>query len=747
MVRRGGGPTVPAVGQAVTLRTRDVTDRRADVVGALTSALLAALVGVLSLRAWEWRPGVPPSLLGDSPLVLTQVDDILVNGWFWNNQAIGFPFGQVASFFPELDVIHVLGVKALGVFGGDAATVGAIYFFLGYPLVAVTTYLLARSERITRTAAVVVAVLFAAAPYHAERFEHLWLASYWTLPLALWVVLAVARGKTPFDRGRGVSRRSWVLTGLALVLVGLSGAYYAGFTLILLAAVLVLRAGSGREPGWWRGGLASMAVVGGVAALPLLAAKVGMAGVPLTGPRPATRSPLESERYAGRLIDLVLPYEGHRLEPLANVTQTYLTAGRPVTETLSMGIVGVVGAVALVLIGLRVLATGRAAPERLRLWAALLVVGSAFYITGGLGSLVALLATPQLRTWSRMSLVLLLLGLLAVGHWLSRPRPRVVGLVLPAVVLVVGVLDQTNPERAPEYSAIERRVDSLRSYTTTLADAVEPGCAVLQLPVMRFPEGYLPQGYDINSQLLQHLTDRRLAWSHGGMSGTQAGDWPLGIDLDDPAALAGGLRAAGFCAVEVDTAGVDPSSLAVRSLTAPLGTPVARSDDGRLVAWSLSAVPAGTAQDEQRLLEPTLVGLAAGAITIDEEGSRPTVVQESGPHAGLVTSNLASDTTRPFTVSVDVTALGAPEREVIVRDGTREVARTTITPDRATRLTFDVTAPPGYQRLGIEVTGDPVRNLADRSVSARFENLTVTAPDGARVVSLHDQARTRAVLP
>ena len=94
-----------------------------------------------------------------------------------------------------------------------------------------------------------------------------------------------------------------------------------------------------------------------------------------------------------------------------------------------------------------------------------------------------------------------------------------------------------------------------------------------------------------------------------------------------------------------------------------------------------------------------------------------------------------------------MTALGAPEREVIVRDGGREVARTTINADGATRLTFDVTAPPGYQRLGIEVTGDPVRNLADRSVSARFENLTATSPDGARVVSLHDQARTRAVFP
>ena len=83
-----------------------------DVVGAGLAALLAMVVAVLSLRLWEWRPGIPPSIVGDAPLVLTQIDEILTNGWFWSNDAVGFPLGQNASFFPELDVIHVLGIKA-----------------------------------------------------------------------------------------------------------------------------------------------------------------------------------------------------------------------------------------------------------------------------------------------------------------------------------------------------------------------------------------------------------------------------------------------------------------------------------------------------------------------------------------------------------------------------------------------------------------------------------------------------------
>ncbi len=373
------------------------------------------------------------------------------------------------------------------------------------------------------------------------------------------------------------------------------------------------------------------------------------------------------------------------------------------------------------------------------------MVAGLFYTAGGLGSVVALVATPQLRTWSRLSLVILLLGLLAVGHWLSRPHRRAVALALAAAVLVVGALDQTNPGRAPDYAGIQQRVADLRAYTATLADAAtaEPGCGVLQLPVMRFPEGTLPPGYDSNAQLLQHLTTRRLAWSHGGMSGTRAGDWAQGIDLDDPARLLRELRATGFCAVEVDTAGVALETPAVAALTDPLGEPVARTADGRLVAWSLLATPSGIPADAARLLAPVLVGMSSGRVVVDGD----EVHQDSGPASALTTANLSRRDAVPVRVSVDVTSLGAPTREVVVRDGDRVLARATVGEGSPTWLSFEVTAPPGYQRLTVTISGDPVRDTRDRSVSARFADLTATSASSAHVVSTHDQARTAVVVP
>ena len=80
------------------------------------SALVALVVAVWSLRLWDWRVGTPFGLNGDSTFVAMQLRDISDHGWYWNNPDLAFPFGQNGSMFPELNVVHVLAVKALGIF-------------------------------------------------------------------------------------------------------------------------------------------------------------------------------------------------------------------------------------------------------------------------------------------------------------------------------------------------------------------------------------------------------------------------------------------------------------------------------------------------------------------------------------------------------------------------------------------------------------------------------------------------------
>ena len=742
----GRGPRLPPVGAPVSTSATRRARGHPDVVGAAVAALLATLVAVLSLRVWEWRPGVPPSLVGDSPVVLTQVDDILVNGWFWSNEAVGFPLGQNASFFPELNVIHVLGVKALGLLGGDAATVGALYFFLGYPLVAVTTYLLARSERLARPASVVVAVLFAAAPYHAERFEHLWLASYWTLPLGLWVVLAVARGRTPFDPGRSGGRRRLVLTLLALTLVGLSGAYYAGFTLILLAAALVLRAGAGRPPGWWRGGLASMAWLGAVAALPLVAAKVGMSGTTLTGPRPATRSPLESERYAGRVIDLLLPWEGHRLEPLAALTQAYTAAGRPVTETLALGLVGVAG-------------TRRPRAHR---------PAGAGHGTTGARPAAAVGRALDRRPWRSTR------SAAWAASSRSSPRPSCApGRASPSssccsALLAVGSLAEPPPPRRPGRRAPRARPRRRR------ARPDEPGAGA---PVRRH------RGPARRHPLLHRSAGGR----HGaGVRGAPAAGHALPRGLpargvrrqrpapaapDDPSARVEPRRherhpgrATGPSGSTSPTRGAGrraPGRRVLRGRGRHRGRGPDRTRGGgadldlsgsRWPARPTVASSPGRCPSRAPRRTPTVNACSARCSSGSQRGpsrwTTRTSSRRAGPGRGSRRRTCRARPCDGIEVTMDVTALGADQRDVVVRDGDAggragdRRRRPGHAPELRRRRPRGL--PPARPSRW---TATPSATTADNSVSARFENLRVALSGPERVVSLHDQARTRAVFP
>jgi hypothetical protein len=729
-------------------------DRRTDIAASLSAALVTLVVAVWSLRLWDWRVGTPFTLSGDSTFVGMQLRDIGDQGWYWHNPDLAYPFGQNGSMFPELNVIHVLAVKALGLFAASPFTPGVVYFVICFPLAALTMYALVRSQGLSVWAAFVGAVLFANAPGHQERFGHLWLAAYWVVPLGMWVVLEVMRGRPLLSpaNGHGVlggrlGRRTW-LTLAALTVVGLSGVYYVAFTLVLLLVATVAsrwRSGSARG---WAPGIVSGGYLVAVMLVPLAAAKLATRGEVITGRVPAARAFVESETFAGKMMDLVLPWAGHRLDPLAFLTFAYNAATRATVETAALGVVALAGWVGLIVVAMRSLATDKLPDADLRRWSALSLVATAFYTVGGAASFVALFFTPQVRTWSRMSLYILLLGLLAVGWWLTRLGARRGRATVAAVAVgltVLGVLDQTNPGRAPDHAAVAAEFASLQAYTKDLQAATRPGCPVFQLPVVPFPESAgtpLMNGYD---QLLPYLASDDLKFSSGAMRGTASADWQLAVDVADPTRLAEQLASAGFCAIEVDAQGYTAATDPRRSLEDSLGTPVATSSDGVFTAYAL---PTGASDPalRTRLLEPTIV--AVDAYEVGPGGQDGTVGQWIGPDVVLRLANLGPEAV-PVKATMTVTPEGDVDRVLtLVDENGKEIARADLPSGTSTPVTFTLTAPPGTTSLRMKTSGDPVR-LSEPSivVSARVTDLQATTSADARVASMQEQVGKGTVVP
>ena len=718
-------------------------------VGPLTVTVLSVVAAVQALRLWSWRPGIPLSLSGDAPQVLLQVQGILEHSWYGTNPSAGAPFGLNSSWFTTADALNFLCIQVIGIFSHSPATVAVVFFLAQFPLAALTAYWLARKLGLNRPAAVVVGVLFSTLPGHQEWFAHLWLSAYWMLPLAVWLVVEVARG-TPLwppagalrshgAPGRAVRRRAMALAAIVAA-IGLSDVYYVAFTVILLAFALVLRLATGTRPRKLVPEVLTTAAVGLLCGATLFVATRGRASDLVTGALPAQRVIGESETYAGKLIELVLPWYEHRAEPLRFLTYAYGVAAPPSVERPALGVVALVGVVALLWAGLRSLAGGRRAMGLTGLLAALTLVCLAFYTRGGLGSLVALFVTPQIRTWSRFVVLIGLFGLLAIGIWLSRQgrrRGRRWAWPVAALVCLVGVLDQTSPRAAPDYSALRSEVAGLTGYARAVHGTVGD-CPVFQLPVVAYPEETPPGTMGDYDHLLPIvLAPAGLTWSYGAIRGTARYDWQLALPVDRPNALLQDLADAGFCAVSVDRDGYVGWSDPTSTIQARLGAPIAMDDSQNLAAFTLADVPPDPTRRDA-VLRPVVA--SAGGSLVDTSGAEP--FQWTGPSTQVRVANLGKAPVRA-TVAFTLEGNGERIRTVRIRAVDQPEQTVTVSAQRSERITMEITAAPGTSTIDVTADGEatPVPGSAGHQLAAlKLLDLRVDAGRAVNAASLQEFA-------
>lgn len=721
-------------------------------LAASVSAVLSLSAAVQALRLWEWRPGSPLELGGDATFFTVQIRELLHTGPQSASERLGAPFGQNSGWFPSDDHLHFAIVKLLGLFSDSPFTVAALYFIIGFPASALTAYWLMRQVGSSRLAAVTGSVLFSVLPGHQEKFEHIWLAAYWVLPLGIWLVVTVGLDRPLFPRAdrHGDWRARFGLmwpnarTALIVLALGTGGVYYLAFTLILLAAVLIFRFAMGAR----RELVAPMAVAGSMLALAATAiaySSRGRGSDLVTGATPAGRSPSESEFFAGKPLDLVLPWYEHRVAALRFITQAYNLDPSSTVEHPALGVVALVGAGALLWVALKALMPGRRRPSSVvGLLAALLILSLAIYTKGGLGSFIALFITPQLRTWSRFYLVIGLLGLTMVALGLTSAQRRW-GLsrtaALASAVALLGILDQTNPGVAPDYAAQRARVGVTMSFTGDLEHRLPTGCTVFQLPIVRFPESPPPGQMRDYDHLLPYLTSTSLHWSYGAMRGTSRADWQLGLPTKDLRATAEDLAAAGFCAIEVDTSGYSTANNPAAELARTAGPPVSASSDGRLVAFDLRSLcsrlraregAVAVATRGQRVLHP----LVAEASGYDPEEVDGRIVRWQGPRGSITLGNMTGGTVRDVRVTFELRA--ANQRSwvatVIAPDGREQELLIPASAKRSVTITSDV--PPGRSQILLSTPLDQLTETSDRRrVSGQLSQVSIsTAERGVRAV-------------
>ncbi|MEJ7764305.1 MAG: hypothetical protein WKF86_02310, partial [Acidimicrobiales bacterium] len=602
-----------------------------DVAGAALAAALSLAVAAAVLHLWSWHPSVPLSYSTDAMYYDGIVKGTLDHGWYLHNPDLGAPFGLDSHDFPVVsnDSLQLMIVKAIGLVTDRPFLASNIFFLLTFPLNAIGAFAALRWRRTPPQLAVFGAAVFGILPLHFMKgIDYLFFVSSYMVPIGGALVLTVLadepllRGR-PDSRGlRGLANARTALIVLLCAAIASASVYYAVFTSILLGTAALARGVLSRSRRALTEGLAAVGVIGLFVALnqlPTILYRLRHGPNPLV----AIREPAETEFYGLKLIQLVLPVPGHRLGPLAELTDRYRATSKVLGEpSTSIGLLATVGLGWLLVVALaQILGSPHrrskgGAPAEERSAAFSVVLALMWATTGGISALVSFTISPQLRAWSRMSVFLAFFGLvgtLGLADRLRRRLPASTGrAVVPcilAMLFVVAALDQTSPRYTPDGDAIGREYTSDADFVRGIEDRMPEDSAILQLPYVAYPEVPPTHRLGAYDELRPYLHSRRLRWSFGAMKGRPQ-DWHAALTDVPLRSLLAGAVAGGMSGLVVDRFGYADGAAALESeLGGVLGAPAAVSANGRMAFWDLRPLEMRlreAGQPLERLAELTL---------------------------------------------------------------------------------------------------------------------------------------------
>jgi phosphoglycerol transferase len=598
--------------------------REALLATGVTGLLSAAGVWVAfgPMKPWLRYP-LAYTNLPDSIFNLWVVKTVLETGWFGWNPWLGAPFGASALDFARPEVLFLLLLRGAGLFTSNVVLVQNVFYFAGFFLVAWSALLVLRTQlQISWPLAVAGALAFSWLPYHFARVDHLFLSNYMVVPMAAALILRVSDQQPPFfERGR--LRLAHPGVWLALVLIASTSIYYAFFAIVLIAAEGVIGSLAARS---LRPAASAAMLVGCLAVFLALALTPSLRhrAVEGTNPLVTVRNVGESDMYSLRPLHLLLPYGGHRFEALGALARTYNASAHDINENRTAAL-GLIGAAGFLLLLAHALTGNRVLPDTpaIAVFARATLVALLLGVTGGGGTLIALLVSPQFRGHNRISVYIaffsIAAAMTAIDHALSRlgTRRRQATAGLAGVLIALAFVDQ-KPAPAPDLADITLKMDSDRAFVEHIERLVPAGAMVYQAPYTRFPEAPRLHVEPLYSPLRLYVNSHDVRWSFGGMKGRPADYWNQAVErlpMADRVAL---LQALGFAGIVLDREAFADRGRGYEAELARLGAGESiDSQDGTLAFHRL---PASTPREDRVI---TLLP-APGPGFYAQEGEYPT---------------------------------------------------------------------------------------------------------------------------
>lgn len=568
MTARNSVPADETLEAAAPLTLREIVaaDWKLILLGALASFFLASILISGIPEGLVPNLSVPYSYGGDG-LFHAWMAQRVHEGWLFENARSGYPFGSNFFDFPGSDGGDHLIIKWTALLTGGWVGGVNLFYLLGFVSCFIATYVTARGFGLNRSFAMAASAIYTFVPFHFLRLPHLFYTWYFVAPLFFYLALALYRTPAKLPGSR-TTLGKLALAAVGMVVLASFGVYYALFGIIMLALAGILSAvRSGHLQGTKKAVLLCTFAVAGV----LLNVSPNLVGNFTEGrnPEAAQRLPLESEHYGLKLIQLLMPRGDHRSSTLREVAHKYNHSSPLINEnaSASMGIIGSAGfMLALLLVAL---APARLkVDERLHLLAAIIFVLFMFATIGGLGSLFALVVSPLIRGWNRISIFIacgsILFFFVALQCLLyKRPRYTRYSAAIASVLVLFGLSDQTASVCQDCNANRKVAFENDQQFVQTIEKTLPVGAAIYQLPYIGFPEMPVMHRLQNYQMMTGVLHSSALHWSFGGMKGRPGDLFYRSLTKEPLSHQLEVIRRLGFNGIYIDRRGYEDNGHAV----------------------------------------------------------------------------------------------------------------------------------------------------------------------------------------
>jgi hypothetical protein len=489
---------------------------------------------------------IPFNYEGDALLFYAWTKTIMETGWVLHNSFIGAPYGLELYDFPFNNSLDALLIKLISFLSHDPIFVENLFYLSTYPLTALTSMIVFRHFKIDYAYSLLGSLLFTFMPYHFLRgVSHLVLSSYFMVPLMVMVVLWIFSNDLSLFKSNDDLRERSLLSDnkliasiLICILSGIVYFYYSYFFCFFLFIAGVYSSVSTCKKAPL---ITSILLILLVFAVVVLNQSPSIMYQYQNGKNPevAVRSPAETEIYGLKIIQLLLPIDGHRIPAFASLTRHYDSTAPLVTENsyASLGIIGSLGFLFLLSFiffrGCNIFSKLEYNSAILNRLSVLNLSAVLFAAIGGFSSLIAYLVLAQFRSINRISIFIAFFAIFSVliclkhisHNYIKKFDSNIFIFIIAGLLLIFGMLDQTSNSLVPAYVSVKEQYIIDEEFVMNVEAIMPENAMIFQLPYTPFPQSPPVNKMTEFSHLRGYLHSKDLRWSYGAMMRRSGDDW------------------------------------------------------------------------------------------------------------------------------------------------------------------------------------------------------------------------------